>query len=110
MTKEATMYEINLDPKDYGIEALMEGMGSKPVAFDEQDRQKWAREIGAFAVKLDALSDKAKSLQSLFSSGSDIKATPASLKTFKIQLFNINDALTSSLELASKIDPQIVKK
>ncbi len=104
------MYEINLDPKDYGIEALMEGMKNSPVAFDEQDRQKWANEIGAFAVKLDELSDRAKSLQSLFSSGNAIKASPASLKTFKIQLFNINDALNSSLELAGKIDAQIVQK
>ena len=104
------MYEINLDPKDYGIEALMEGMGNTPVAFNEADRQKWANEIGSFAVKLDELSEKAKSLQSLFSSGNAIKATPASLKTFKIQLFNINDALKSSFELASKINSQIVQK
>lgn len=104
------MYEINLDPKDYGIEALMEGMGNGPVAFKEDDRQKWAHEIGAFAGKLDELSDRAKSLQTLFSSGDAIKATPASLKTFKIQMFNINDALSSSLELAAKIDSQIVEK
>ncbi len=104
------MYEINLDPKDYGIEALVKGIGNAPVAFNKQDRQKWANEIGAFAVKLDELSDKAKSLQSLFSSGNAIKATPAALKTFKIQLFNINDAVNSSLELAGKIDSQIVQK
>ena len=104
------MYEINLDPKDYGIEALMEGMGNNPVAVNEPDRENWAREIGAFAGRLDKLSDKAKSLQSLFSSGNAIKATPASLKTFKIQMFNINDALSSSLELASKIDSQILQK
>ena len=104
------MYEINLDPKDYGIEALMEGMGSTPVAFDEADRKKWAHEIGAFAGRLDELSGKAKSLQTLFSSGNAIKATPASLKTFKIQMFSINDALSSSIELADKIDEQIVPK
>ncbi len=104
------MYEINLDPKDYGIEALMEGMGDATVAFKEEDRQKWAHEIGAFAGRLDELSDRAKSLQTLFSSGNAIKATPASLKTFKIQMFNINDALSSSLELADKIDTQIVQK
>ena len=104
------MYEINLDPKDYGIEALMEGMGNGPVAFNEEDRKKWAHEIGAFAVKLDELSDRAKSLQTLFSSSAAIKATPASLKTFKIQMFNINDALSSSLELATKIDTQIMQK
>ena len=104
------MYEINLDPKDYGIEALMEGMGNNSVAFKEGDRQKWALEIGAFAGKLDELSDRAKSLQTLFSDGNTIKATPASLKTFKIQMFNMNDALSSSLELADKIDSQIVQK
>ncbi len=104
------MYEINLDPRDYGIEALMEGMGNNSVSFKEEDRQKWAREIGAFAGKLDELSDRAKSLQTLFSSGDAIEATPASLKTFKIQMFNINDALSSSLEMAAKIDSQIVQK
>jgi len=104
------MYEINLNPEDYGIEALVEGMGNTPVSFAEEERKKWASEIGAFAIKLDKLSDKAKSLQSLFNSGNAIKATPASLKTFKIQLFNINDALNSSLELASKIDAQILQK
>jgi len=104
------MYEINLDPKDYGIEALMEGMGNSPEAVNDSDREKWANEIGAFAGRLDELSNKAKSLQTLFSSGTAIKATPASLKTFKIQMFNINDALNSSLELANKIDSQIVQK
>jgi hypothetical protein len=104
------MYEINLDPKDYGIEALVEGMGNTPVPFKEEDRQKWAHEIGAFAGKLDELSDKAKSLQTLFSGDTAIKATPASLKTFKIQMFNINDAVSSSLELAGKIDSQIIQK
>lgn len=104
------MYEINLDPKDYGIEALTEGMKNAPVAFNEEDRQKWAHEIGAFAVRLDELSDRAKSLQTLFSSGNAIKATPAALKTFKIQMFNINDALSSSIELANTIDTQIIQK
>jgi len=104
------MYEINLDPKDYGIEALMEGMGNTPVAVNAEDREKWASEIGAFAGRLDELSNRAKSLQTLFSSSTSITATPASLKTFKIQMFNINDALNSSLELANKIDSQIVEK
>jgi len=104
------MYEINLDPKDYGIEALMEGMGNNPVAVNAEDREKWANEIGAFAGRLDELSNRAKSLQTLFSSSTSITATPASLKTFKIQMFNINDALNSSLELANKIDSQIVEK
>jgi len=104
------MYEINLNPEEYGIDALVEGMGNTPVFFAEEERKKWAREIGAFAVKLDKLSGKAKALQSLFNSSNTIKATPASLKTFKIQLFNINDALQTSLELAGKIDSQIIQK
>lgn len=104
------MYEINLDPKDYGIEALMEGMGNTLEAVNDADREKWADEIGAFAGRLDELSNRAKSLQTLFSSRTAIRATPASLKTFKIQMFNINDALNSSLELANKIDSQIVEK
>ena len=104
------MYEINLDPKDYGIEALMEGMGNTTVEFNAEDQKKWASEISAFAGRLDELSTKAKSLQEIFSTGNPIKATPASLKTFKIQMFNINDALSSSIELANKIDSQIIKK
>jgi hypothetical protein len=37
-------------------------------------------------------------------------ATPASLKTFKVQLFKINHALNTALDLAKKLEADIVKK
>jgi hypothetical protein len=104
------MYEIIANPADYNIEAIVEGMGYKPVAFPEDERQKWAREIGIFADRLSSLSDKAKYLHNIFTGEEAIVATPASLKTFKVQLFNINDALTTALVLAGKLESEIVKK
>jgi len=104
------MYEIIANPKDYGIEALIEGMGYKKVAFPEQERLKWTAEVGRFAVKLEGLSEKARYLEKLFKSETEIMATHASLKTFKMQLFKINDALESALALAHKVEADIVKK
>ena len=104
------MFEIIANPDDYDIEAIVEGMGYKPVTFPEDERQKWAREISIFADRLSGLADKAKDLHDLFTGEEAIMATPASLKTFKVQLFKINDALTTALELASKLESEIVKK
>ena len=104
------MYEIIADPVDYAIGALEEGFGHGQISFPDNTRKKWAEEIGAFAQKLDGLSDKAKGLQKLLFSESDIMATPASLKTFKVQLFKINDALNTALNLAQKLEADIVKK
>ncbi len=63
-----------------------------------------------FAQKLDDLSEKAKGLQKLLMSDADITATPASLKTFKIQLFKINEALNIAFNLAEKLESEIIKK
>jgi hypothetical protein len=104
------MYEIIADPDDYAIGAIEEGFGHGQIPFPDNERKKWAEEIGAFARKLDGLSDKAKNLQKLFFSESDIMATPASLKTFKIQLFKINDALNTAFDLAEKLEADIIKK
>jgi hypothetical protein len=70
----------------------------------------WAEEIGAFTEKLDGLSDKAKELQQLLMGEEKIVATPASLKTLKIQLFKINDALNTALDLAGKVEKEFIKK
>ena len=86
-------YEIIADPEEYGIEALVAGLGAQPVTFPANERAKWAKEVGAFTDKIAGLADKARELKSVLESGAPIKATPASLKTLKIQLFNINDAL-----------------
>ena len=104
------MYEIIADPEDYTIGALEEGFGHGQIPFSDDKRKKWGEEIGAFAQKLDSLSDKAKELQKLLFSESAIMATPASLKTFKVQLFKINDALNTALGLAERLEADIVKK
>jgi hypothetical protein len=104
------MYEIIADPYDYAIGALEEGFGHGQIPFPDDKRKKWAEEIGAFAQKLDGLSVKAKNLQKLLFSESTIIATPASLKTFKVQLFKINDALNIAFNLAQKLEDDIVKK
>jgi hypothetical protein len=104
------MYEIIADPADYAIGALEEGLGHRQIFFPDAKRKKWAEEIGAFARKLDDLSEKAKGLQKLLISDTDITATPASLKTFKIQLFKINDALNMAFDLAEKLESDIIKK
>jgi hypothetical protein len=103
-----TEYEIIADPKDYGIEHLVEGLGGSPTDFPEEERRKWAREISAFAEKLDAMSTKARNLERLLESGDPIKATPASLKTLKIQLFRINEALDASWERVNRLECDIV--
>ncbi len=104
------MYEIIANPSDYNIEALVEGMGLKPIAFPADERQKWAEEIGIFAENLFELAEKAKDLQNLFTSEETIMATPASLKTFKLQLFKINDAFEAALNLAHKLESEIIEK
>ncbi len=104
------MYEITLNPEDYGIDALSEGLGNTPVPFAEEDRVKWSREIDIFADKLSELHDKAQTLKHIFESDTTIQATPASLKALKIQLFHINDALQTSMDVASQLEGQIVKK
>jgi hypothetical protein len=53
---------------------------------------------------------RSKSLATLLSSAETISATPASLKTLKIQLFMINDALTTAIEISDKLESDIVKK
>lgn len=104
------MYEITLDPEDYGLEALAAGLGGAAVPFDVDERRKWAAEIGLFADKLDDLKEKAVTLRTLFEGPDPITATPGSLKSLKLQLFQINDALNSSLAMAGDLESQIVKK
>jgi hypothetical protein len=103
-----TEYEIIADPNDYGIEAMVEGLGGNAIDFPAEERQKWAVEVGTFAERLVALSEKAKILQEWLGGEHAIKATPASLKTLKIQFFKINDALENSLELVNRIEADIV--
>jgi hypothetical protein len=103
-----TEYEIIADPQNYGIEAMVEGLGGNTIDFPTAERQKWAIEVGTFAERLLALSDKAKGLQEWLGGAHAIKATPASLKTLKIQFFKINDALEDTLALARRLEADIV--
>lgn len=104
------MWEIIADAKEYGIEVLEEGINNGQETFEDQDRTRWAEEIGTFAIKMSGLAEKAKQLQQLLISGDQIIAKPSSLKTLKVQLFKINDAMTTTMELAQKIESQIIKK
>jgi len=104
------MWEIIADAKEYGIEVLEEGINNRQEAFEDQDRTRWAEEIGTFAIKMSSLAEKAKQLQQLLISEDKIVATPTSLKTLKVQMFKINYAMTTTLELAQKIESEIIKK
>jgi hypothetical protein len=104
------MWEIIADAKEYGIEILEEGIANRQMSFEDQDRMRWAEEIGTFAIKMSSLAEKAKELQQILISGDQILATPASLKTLKVQMFKINDAMTTTLELAQKIESEFIKK
>ena len=46
----------------------------------------------------------------LLSGEEKISTTPASLKTLKIQLFMINDALSTAIEISDKLESDIIKK
>ena len=101
-------YEIIADPKEYGIEKLVDGLNGNPIEFPPDERKQWAREVGAFAERLNELSGKATTLQSWLAGNEPIKSTPASLKTLKIQLFRINEALEESMNLVNKLECDIV--
>ena len=104
------MYEIIANPEDYQIDDLINGTGNAPMEFSQEERQKWATEINEFSRKLVDFSSKSKELASVLSSSSTITTTPASLKTLKIQLFTINDALNNAMEIAGKLESDIVSK
>ena len=104
------MWEIIADPQNYGIDALEEGLNRNQVSFSKEERINWAREISTFSGRVCNLSERARKLQDLLISGDQILATESSLKALKIQLFKMNDALNSALELADKIENQLVEK
>jgi len=103
-------YEIIADPEDYGIDALVEGLGTQPVEFPMDERRKWASEVGVFTEKLTGLTDKANHLRLILEGNNAIRATPSSLKTLKVQLFTINDALEQSLDIAQRLESEIVQR
>lgn len=104
------MYEIIANPEDYQIDHLINGTGNAEIEISQEDRNNWAGEIIAFSEKIEEFAKKSKGLAELFSGQEKISATPASLKTLKIQLFTINDNLNSALKIADKLETDIVKK
>ena len=105
------MWEIIADPIEYGIDVLEEGINNNNrLAFPDEDRKRWAEEIDTFAAKLDGLVERAKSFRTVLAGQEKIVATPSSLKTLKVMLFKINDAMTTAMDLADSIESQIVKK
>ena len=80
------------------------------IVFPDEDRKRWAEEIDTFAAKLGGLAERAKNFQKVLAGQEKIVATPSSLKTFKVMLFKINDAMTTAMDMADSIESQIVKK
>jgi hypothetical protein len=104
------MYEIIANPDDYQIDHLINGTGNANIEISKEERDTWAGEIVNFSERLTEFAKRSKSLATLLSSAETISATPASLKTLKIQLFMINDALTTAIEISDKLESDIVKK
>jgi len=103
------MYEIIANPEDYQIDQLINGTGNANIELSQEERENWAGEIVNFSERLTEFAKKANELASILSSKDKISATPASLKTLKIQLFVINDSLNSALEIADKLETDIVR-
>ncbi len=104
------MYEIIANPEDYQIDHLINGTGNAHIEIPAEDRQKWSAEIEQFCDKLLGLAEKSKTLAKVLSSNEPMSATPASLKTLKIQLFTINDSLNKAVEIADRLESDIIKK
>ncbi len=104
------MYEIIANPEEYQIDHLINGTGNANIEISKEERNKWAGEIINFSERLTEFAKKSKSLAKVLSGSDSISTTPASLKTLKIQLFTINDALSSALEIADKLEADIIKK
>jgi hypothetical protein len=104
------MYEIIANPEDYQIDHLINGTENANIELTRDERDKWANEIVNFSEKLTEFANKSEKLARLLQSDEKIAATPASLKTLKIQLFAINDALNSALTIADRLESDIVHK
>ena len=104
------MYEIIANPEDYKLDDLIKGTGDSQIEFSDDERKKWAAEVNEFSRKLVLLSEKAQQIAKVLNGTEKITTTPASLKTLKIQLFTINDALNGALEIAKQLESDIVPK
>lgn len=103
------MYEIIANPQEYQIDRLINGTDNANVELTKDERDKWSEEIVQFSERLSGFAQKADLFSSLLASEEKIAATPASLKTLKIQLFMINDALNSALGIADTMESDMIK-
>ena len=83
------MYEIIANPKEYNLDSLIKGTGNAQIEFSSKEREKWAGEINDFSQRIIRFSEKSQELAKLFSGSEQIKTTPASLKTLKMELIPI---------------------
>lgn len=104
------MYEIIADPKDYQIDQLINGTDNANVEMSGDERHKWAQEVSNFSNRLNVFSKKAANIAEVLSGEEKISATTRSLKTFKIQLFKINDAMHQAQDLADRLEADLIKK
>ncbi len=104
------MFEIIADPEEYQIDHLINGTGNANIELSQEERNNWAGEIVNFSKKLTEFAKKSGELAKLLSGTEKISATPASLKTLKIQLFMINDSLNKAIGIAENLESDIVKK
>ncbi|MGD9824681.1 hypothetical protein [Desulfobacter sp.] len=103
------MYEIIANPQEYQIDHLINGTDNANIELTREERDKWAKQIVQFSERLSGFAQKADLFSSLLASEEKIAATPASLKTLKIQLFMINDALNSALGIADMLEDDMIK-
>ncbi len=103
------MYEIIANPEEYQIDHLINGTDNANIELTREERDKWAKEITQFSERLSEFAKKADMFSSVLSSDEKISATPASLKTLKIQLFMINDSLNSALDIAGMLETDMIK-
>lgn len=104
------MYEIIANPEEYQIDHLINGIGNANIEISKEDRDNWAGEIANFSERISELAKKSMELANIFAGTEKISASPVSLKTLKIQLFTINDALATAIQIAEKLESDIVKK
>lgn len=104
------MYEIIANPEDYQIDHLVNGTGNASIEVDKEERSKWAKEIENFSHKLTRFAERSGKLAELLEGDRKIITTPASFKTLKIQLFAINEKLDNAIEIANRLESDIVEK
>jgi hypothetical protein len=104
------MFEIIANPEEYQIDHLINGTGNANIELSQEERNNWAGEIVNFSEKLTEFAKKSGELAKLLSGKEKISATPASLKTLKIQLFMINDSLNKAIGIAEHLESDIIKK